>query len=153
MIQMNRPSAYYKELAYITLAHNLLVIASTDIAITDERYSANKKLTRRLVTLQKELEVFLNKYLSEFDKINIHLDKLLWYLKREKEIQPDYLSCYILFTRFMEIRRGRILHEDFKWLTNKDGLMLECCDLLKEVITDDYEFLSLKLATKLAEVL
>ena len=50
-------SGYKSELAYIQLAFTLLEVAG-DVEMTDSKYEANKKLTRRLMKLKDELSSF-----------------------------------------------------------------------------------------------
>ena len=148
---MTYANYYIRELAYVTLARDLIVLGN-DVEVSGDTYSLNNRLSRRLELLKQELEVFLIQYIDEFNRINIALNKLLAVISREKMIQPDYLALYILLIRFQPNERAKKLHEDFKWITNKDGKLMECFDLLHDMQIDSEEEM-MKLAYKLNEVL
>lgn len=142
-------SATYANYYIRELARDLIVLGN-DVEVSGNTYSLNNRLSRRLELLKQELEVFLIQY--DFNRINIALNKLLAVVRRAKMIQPDYLALYILLIRFQPNERAKKLHEDFKWITNKDGKLMECFDLLHDMQIDSEEEM-MKLAYKLCEVL
>jgi len=143
-------SGYKSELAYVQLAFTLLDIAG-EVEVTDDRYEANKRLTRRLVKLKNELEAFLNSY-NDVDYSSKY-DKLIRELKKEKLIQPDFLACYLLLNRFQTHERDKPLHAHFNWITSKDGQLLACIDMIIEILSDELVEQSSDLACKLGELL
>ena len=142
---------YIRELAYVTLARDLIVLGN-DVEVSGNTYSLNNRLSRRLELLKQELEVFLIQYIDEFNRINIALNKLLAVIRREKIIQPDYLALHILSVRFLPNERNKKLHDDFKWLSSKENRLLECFDLLHQM-QEDSDIAMSSLAYKLNEVL
>ena len=149
---MTYSSGYKSELAYIQLAYTLLDIAG-EVEVSDSRYEANKKLTRRLLKLKEELGEFLlerSRYGIDFSS---KYDKLINRLKREKLIQPDFLACYVLLIRFQPHERNRPLHQHFEWITSKDGQLCACIDMIKEILSDELDESSYLLAIKLSEEL
>ena len=71
---MTYSNGYKSELAYVQLAFTLLEIAS-EVEVSDSRYEANKKLTRRLMRLKDDLSSFLDTY-ADVD-FSIKYDKLI----------------------------------------------------------------------------
>lgn len=147
---MTYSSGYKSELAYAQLAYTLLDIAG-EVEVSDSRYEANKKLTRRLLKLKEELGEFLLAY----DNVDFSskYDKLIRELKKEKLIQPDFLACYLLLNRFQTHERDKPLHEHFNWITSKDGQLLACIDMIIEILSDELVEQSSSLACKLGELL
>lgn len=143
-------SSYKSELAYVQLAFTLLEVAG-DVEITDSKYEANKKLTRRLMKLKDELSNFLDAY--EDVNFSLKYDKLINRLKREKLIQPDFLACYVLLIRFQPHERDRPLHQHFEWITSKDGQLCACIDMIKEILSDELDGSSYLLAIELSKEL
>lgn len=143
-------NGYKSELAYVQLAFTLLEVAG-DVEMTDSKYKANKKLTRRLMKLKDELSSFLDTY-ADVD-FSIKYDKLINRLKQEKLIQPDFLACYVLLIRFQTHERNRPLHQHFEWITSKDGQLCACIDMIKEILSDELDESSYLLAIKLSEEL
>lgn len=147
---MTYSSGYKSELAYVQLAFTILEVAG-DVEMTDSKYEANKKLTRRLMKLKDELASFLDTY-ADVD-FSIKYDRLINRLKREKLIQPDFLACYMLLIRFQTHERNRPLHQHFEWITSKDGQLCACIDMIKEILSDELDESSYLLAIKLSEEL
>ena len=143
-------SGYKSELAYVQLAFTLLEVAG-DVEMTDSKYEANKKLTRRLMKLKDELASFLDAY--EDVDFSLKYDKLINRLKREKLIQPDFLACYVLLIRFQTHERDRPLHQHFEWITSKDGQLCACIDMIKEILSDELDGSSYLLAIELSKEL
>lgn len=143
-------SGYKSELAYVQLAFTLLEVAG-DVEMTDSKYEANKKLTRRLMKLKDELSRFLDAY--EDVDFSLKYDKLINRLKREKLIQPDFLACYVLLIRFQTHERDRPLHQHFEWITSKDGQLCACIDMIKEILSDELDESSYLLAIELSKEL
>ena len=143
-------SGYKSELAYVQLAFTLLEVAG-DVEMTDSKYEANKKLTRRLMKLKDELASFLDAY--EDVNFSLKYDKLINRLKREKLIQPDFLACYVLLIRFQTHERDRPLHQHFEWITSKDGQLCACIDMIKEILSDELDGSSYLLAIELSKEL
>lgn len=143
-------SGYKNELAYVQLAFTLLEVAG-DVEMTDSKYEANKKLTRRLMKLKDELSNFLDAY--EDVNFSLKYDKLINRLKREKLIQPDFLACYVLLIRFQTHERDRPLHQHFEWITSKDGQLCACIDMIKEILSDKLDESSYLLAIELSKEL
>ena len=75
---MTYSSGYKSELAYAQLAFTLLEVAG-EVEMTDSKYEANKKLTRRLMKLKDELASFLDTY-ADID-FSIKHDRLINRLK------------------------------------------------------------------------
>lgn len=147
---MTYSSGYKSELAYAQLAYTLLDIAG-EVEVSDSRYEANKKLTRRLLKLKEELGEFLLAY----DNVDFSskYDKLINRLKQEKLIQPDFLACYLLLKRFQTHERDKPLHQHFEWITSKDGQLLACIDMIIEILSDELVKESSDLACTLGELL
>ena len=149
---MSKSAGFYKELAYLALSRDLLVLASDTIP-SDSKYKANEELNDKLKLLQEKLETFLLTYIRDFPKVNIQLDKLLKVIQMEEIIQPDFLAIFLIFARFLDHRQGRILDNDLSWIKNETQFLYDCEDLIRDIISDEFEYKTELLATKLAELL
>ena len=139
---MQYSSGYVNEFTYVLLCYGLIhAIEYVEEEDSDKRgvepryadYKTNKRIARRFDTLKKQLLEFIQKH-GEMEKVitpkkerlfNAILAKI-----NNKKVVLDYLVCYILFFRFQKNERTKPLHQDFDWLTKKDGSLMELIDLL-----------------------
>lgn len=134
---------FISELAYVYLALGLME-TSRDIEsksleldeITRRKadYKVDKKIARRLAKLELELIEFIKKYQSVHAKGKAKRETLLrnTLIGATNTIQLDYLAVMVLSLRFQPHERSLPLHDDFKWITQKNNSLYEIIDLLGE---------------------
>ena len=134
---------FISELSFISLAYGLLHVSNEiendkceDVGATKRGadYKVSKQLNRRIDTLKTELLEFMAKYAEHSDRIRSRNERLfrLALSKVHNSIQLDYLACWVLYLRFQPTERNKPLHDDFKWICDKEGQLMGIIDLLSQ---------------------
>ena len=134
---------FISELSYISLAYGLLHVSDeiesdkceeTGATRRGADYKTNKQLTRRINALEKELFSFMEKNANESNRIRSRNEKLfrITMSKVHDSIQLDYLACWILYLRFQPTERDKPLHDDLKWICDKESQLMGIIDLLEQ---------------------
>lgn len=158
-------AGYYNDMAYVVLAYGLLSAseevesggcANDGITLRQAPYKENKQISRRISTLKDELLNFIhsrNHTQRRVEPKKMRLYSLLLIKAQDKEVQLDYLALWLLFLRFQPNERTKLLHEDFTWLSNKEGTLLQTIDILNKLPIKKKDTEMFNLATKLMEEL
>lgn len=134
---------FINELSFLYLASGLIetsedVESKPDFYIEVEKrgcdYQSGKKISRRVNNLKKEIDDFIKKYQSVHEKGRAKREALLrrTLAKAKTALQLDYLACWILYLRFQPTERDKPLHDDFKWICDKEGQLMGIIDLLSQ---------------------
>lgn len=134
---------FISELSFVSLAYGLLHVSNEienekceNIGATKRGadYKISKRLKRRINTLKTELWEFMAKYAEHSDRIRSRNEKLfrLALSKVHNSIQLDYLALWVLYLRFQPNERNKPLHDDFKWICDKEGQLMGIIDLLAQ---------------------
>lgn len=158
-------AGYYNELSFVTLAYGLLSAseevesgscASDGVTLRKAPYKENKQIVRRISTLKGELLAFIQNrghMKRRVEPKQLRLYSSLLIKAQGKEVQLDYLALWILFLRFQPNERSKELHEDFTWLSNKEGTLLQTIDLLNKLPIKQKDGEMFIIANKLMEEL
>jgi len=136
-------SGFISELSYCSLAYGLLHVSNeiendqceeTGATRRGADYRTSKQLNRRIVALKTELWQFMAKYAHDTKRIKSRNERLfrLALSKVHNSIQLDYLACWVLYLRFQPTERNKPLHDDFKWICDKEGQLMGIIDLLSQ---------------------
>lgn len=134
---------FIDDFAYLLFAKGML---STSLMVDNNRRDADivsvkkgdyhtiKQINRRVEFLYKELDAVADKYFYMIPKSAKKAEKMLnsvLALREGKNLQLDYLACYVLKMRFMPIRgRSTPIHESMSWLASKNSQVISIMDLL-----------------------
>lgn len=156
-------AGYYNDMSYAVLAYGLLSAseevekgecANDGITLRQAPYKENKQISRRISTLKDELLTFIhsrNHTQRRVEPKKMRLYSSLIIKAQDKEVQLDYLALWILYLRFQSNERTKLLHEDFTWLSNKEGTLLQTIDILNKLPIKKKDTEMFSLATKLME--
>ena len=134
---------FISELSFLYLASGLIE-TSEDLEKSNQNYDeiekrggdyhTNKKISRRVKNLKKEIDLFLAKYQYAHKKGRAKRESLLRcaLAKAKTPLQLDYLACWVLYLRFQPTERNKPLHDDFKWICDKEGQLMGIIDLLSQ---------------------
>ena len=136
-------SGFISELSYCSLAYGLLHVSNeiendqceeTGATRRGADYRTSKQLNRRIEALKTELWQFMAKYAHDTKRIKSRNERLfrLALSKVHNSIQLDYLACWVLYLRFQPTERNKPLHDDFKWICDKEGQLMGIIDLLSQ---------------------
>ena len=136
-------SGFISELAFLYLASGLIE-TSEDVEAKPQSYDevekrgsdyhTNKKISRRVNNLKSEIDTFITKYQSVHQRGRAKREALLrrTLAKAKTSLQLDYLACWILYLRFQPTERDKPLHDDLKWICDKEGQLMGIIDLLEQ---------------------